>query len=109
MNPGHLPRLRLFALERELSQMLGRKVDLNTANFLSPYFRGRALAEAQLQYDSDGGGGPVCDHNCVAHPPRNTTSANSGLSRVATWFQQIGRSCQSAPLINRSDSSRCAR
>ncbi len=48
--PGHVPGLRFFALERELSEVLGRKVDLNTPNFLSPYFRGRVLAEAEVQY-----------------------------------------------------------
>ena len=48
--PEHVPGLRFFALERELSGILGRKVDLNTPNFLSPYFRGRVLAEAEVQY-----------------------------------------------------------
>jgi uncharacterized protein len=48
--PGHVPGLRFFALERELSEILGRKVDLNTPTFLSPYFRGRVLAEAEIQY-----------------------------------------------------------
>jgi uncharacterized protein len=38
--PGHVPGLRFFGLERELSEILGRKVDLNTPSFLSPYFRG---------------------------------------------------------------------
>jgi len=49
-DPGHVPGLRFFALERELSELLGRKVDLNTPNFLSPYFRDRVLAEAEIQY-----------------------------------------------------------
>jgi predicted nucleotidyltransferase len=49
-DPGHVPGLRFFALERELSQLLGRKVDLNTPNFLSPYFRNRVLSEAVVQY-----------------------------------------------------------
>jgi predicted nucleotidyltransferase len=48
--PGHVPGLRFFALERELSEILGRKVDLNTHGFLSPYFRGRVMAEAEVQY-----------------------------------------------------------
>lgn len=48
--PGHVPGLKFFALERELSELLGRKVDLNTPNFLSPYFRGKVLAEAEVQY-----------------------------------------------------------
>jgi predicted nucleotidyltransferase len=37
-------------MEEELSQILGRKVDLNTPGFLSPYFRDRVLAEAEVQY-----------------------------------------------------------
>lgn len=48
--PGHVPGLRFFALEQELSRIFGRKVDLNTPGFLSPYFRGRVLAEAEVQY-----------------------------------------------------------
>ena len=48
--PAQVPGLRFFALERELSEILGRKVDLNTPGFLSPYFRGRVIAEAEVQY-----------------------------------------------------------
>jgi uncharacterized protein len=44
--------LRFFALERELSAILGRKVDLNTAGFLSEAFRQQVLSEAQVQYDA---------------------------------------------------------
>lgn len=48
--PGHVPGLAFFGMEEELSEMLGPKVDLNTPQFLSPYFRDRVLAEAQVQY-----------------------------------------------------------
>ena len=48
--PGRVPGLAFFAIEDELSQILGRKVDLNTPQFLSPYFRVEALAEAEEQY-----------------------------------------------------------
>lgn len=48
--PGTRIGLRFFALERELSALLGRKVDLNTPHFLSPYFRGEVLAEAEDIY-----------------------------------------------------------
>ncbi len=44
--------LRFFALELELSEILGRKVDLNTPGFLSDYFRDEVLAEAEVQYDA---------------------------------------------------------
>ena len=37
-------------MEIELSEMLGRKVDLNTAGFLSKYFRDEVIAEAEVQY-----------------------------------------------------------
>ena len=50
--PDHLPGLIGFAgMELELSQLLGgRKVDLNTPQFLSPYFRDEVLEEAEVQY-----------------------------------------------------------
>ena len=41
---------RLTGMEIELGAILGRKVDLNTEGFLSPYFRDRVLSEAALQY-----------------------------------------------------------
>lgn len=44
--------IRLAALEMELSQLLGRKVDLNTPGFLSKYYRKRILSEAEVQYDA---------------------------------------------------------
>ncbi len=47
---NHVPGLAFFAMERELSQILGRKVDLNTPQFLSRYFRDQILAEAEIQY-----------------------------------------------------------
>jgi uncharacterized protein len=50
--PGHVPGLAFFEMERELSTLLGRKVDLNTLGFLSKYFREQVLAEAVVQYDA---------------------------------------------------------
>ncbi len=50
--PGVRVGLRFFAMERELSEILGRKVDLNTAGFLSKYFRDQVIVEAEVQYDS---------------------------------------------------------
>jgi len=49
-DPGHTPGLAFFGMEHELSELLGRKVDLNTPQFLSPYFRDKVLAEAEVQY-----------------------------------------------------------
>lgn len=48
--PGHVPGLALFSMEEELSAILGRKADLNTRGFLSPYFRDRVLSEAEILY-----------------------------------------------------------
>jgi hypothetical protein len=50
-DPAHIPGLIRFAgMEIELSGILGRKVDLNTPNFISRYFRDKVLSEAQVQY-----------------------------------------------------------
>jgi len=48
--PGTRVGLRFFALEQELSDLLGHKVDLNTPGFLSKYFRDKVLAEAETLY-----------------------------------------------------------
>jgi hypothetical protein len=50
--PGTRVGLRFFAIERELSRLLGRKADLNTPGFLGKYFRDEVLAEAEVQYDA---------------------------------------------------------
>jgi predicted nucleotidyltransferase len=49
---GHVPGLAFFSMERELSEILNHNVDLNTPQFLSPYFRNQVLAEAEAQYVS---------------------------------------------------------
>jgi predicted nucleotidyltransferase len=48
--PGTRVGLRFFALEQELTELLGHKVDLNTPGFLSKYFRDRVVAEAEALY-----------------------------------------------------------
>ena len=48
--PGHVPGLAFLAMEAELSELLGQKVDLNTPNFLSPYFRDLVLMDAEVYY-----------------------------------------------------------
>ncbi len=43
---------KLAQMERELSKLfLGRKIDLRTSQELSPYFRQKVIAEAEVQYD----------------------------------------------------------
>jgi len=48
--PGHVPGLAFFGMETELSKIFGRKVDLNTPQFLSQYFRERVQKEAEELY-----------------------------------------------------------
>jgi uncharacterized protein len=43
--------LALVRLERELTQALGRKVDLLTEAAISPYLRERILSETQVLYE----------------------------------------------------------
>ncbi len=47
---GHTPGLDFFGMENELSEMLGRNVDLNTPGFLSRSFRDEVLKEAEDLY-----------------------------------------------------------
>jgi predicted nucleotidyltransferase len=50
-HPDHVPGLiRLAGMEIELTQILGRKVDLRTPQDLSPHFREELLNSAQVQY-----------------------------------------------------------
>ena len=44
--------LSMVAFERELSELLGRRVDLQTESALSPYIKDRILKERQLIYAS---------------------------------------------------------
>lgn len=48
--PGHTPGLRFMTIERELSELFGRGVDLNTPAFLSRYFRDEVVAKARVLY-----------------------------------------------------------
>ena len=49
--PGHrVGFIQLAGIERELSELLGRKVDLRTPAELSRYFREDVLREARVQY-----------------------------------------------------------
>ncbi|MBD2773000.1 nucleotidyltransferase family protein [Iningainema tapete] len=48
--PGYTPGFAFIDIQDELSQLLGRVVDLNTPEDISRYFRSQVLAEAQVQY-----------------------------------------------------------
>ena len=50
--PGHIPGLiRMAGMEKELTDLLKRKVDLRTPAELSPYFRNEVLKTAEVQYE----------------------------------------------------------
>lgn len=52
--PGErITYLDLSRMERELSELLGRTVDLRTEAELSRYFRGRVVSEAAVQYERE--------------------------------------------------------
>jgi len=48
--PGNSPGYAFFGMQDELSDLLGRQVDLNTPQALSKYFRDEVLAEAESLY-----------------------------------------------------------
>ncbi len=47
---GSEPGFAFFNIQDELSQLLGRKVELHTPIFLSRYFRDTVLKTAEVQY-----------------------------------------------------------
>lgn len=50
-DPDHIPGLiRLAGMEIELTEILGHKVDIRTAQDLSRYFRQEVLNSAEIQY-----------------------------------------------------------
>ncbi len=48
--PGCTPGLAFFGMQDELSELVGRTVDLNTRGWLSPYFRNEVEADAEVMY-----------------------------------------------------------
>ncbi len=51
--PGHTPGLfSIVRMEMELTEALGRKVDLRTAEDLSEYFRDEVVENAEVQYQA---------------------------------------------------------
>ncbi|MEK7793181.1 MAG: nucleotidyltransferase family protein [Candidatus Hydrogenedentota bacterium] len=48
--PGEVVGLRLFEIEHDLTQLIGRNVDLSTPGFIDRYFRDQVLTEAQDLY-----------------------------------------------------------
>ena len=50
--PGKAPGLAFFSMERELSRIIGRKVDFHTPGFLSRHFRDDVIKQAEVWYDA---------------------------------------------------------
>ena len=48
---GQTPGFEFFRIQEKLSELLGRKVDLNTPGDLSRYYRDKVLEEAETVYD----------------------------------------------------------
>jgi predicted nucleotidyltransferase len=46
----HIPGFAFVGMQRELSEILGREVDLHTPQSLSRYFREAVIQEAHVQY-----------------------------------------------------------
>ena len=49
--PGHVPGLDFITMQNELSELVGRTVDLNTPAFISPHFRRKVADSAQVLYE----------------------------------------------------------
>ena len=50
-DPDHIPGfIRLAGMKNELTRIIGRKVDMRTAEDLSRYFRQEVLQSAEVQY-----------------------------------------------------------
>jgi predicted nucleotidyltransferase len=52
LEPEHVPGLAFFSMQDELSEIIRRRVDLNTPGFLSPLFRDTVIAAADVLYDA---------------------------------------------------------
>jgi uncharacterized protein len=48
--PGRVPGLAFFDMEAELSEILGRQVELHTPGFLNRHFRDRVMEDAEIRY-----------------------------------------------------------
>lgn len=48
---GKIPGFAFFRIQSELSELLGRPVDLNTPGFLSRHIREQVISEAKVQYE----------------------------------------------------------
>jgi predicted nucleotidyltransferase len=49
-DPAHIPGLSFFAMQDELGEILGRRVDLNTPRDISPLFREEVMRGTEVVY-----------------------------------------------------------
>jgi predicted nucleotidyltransferase len=49
--PGRTPGFGFVRLQRELSELVGRQVDLHTYHSLSRYFRDEVMRESEILYE----------------------------------------------------------
>lgn len=49
--PGYTPGLGFTSLQRELTELMEREVDLHTSRSLSRYFRDEVLQESEVLYE----------------------------------------------------------
>ena len=47
---GKTPGLAFFGMQNELSELFGRRVDLNTAGFLGSHFKDDVMAEVEVLF-----------------------------------------------------------
>ena len=50
---GHTPGFAFFDIQSDLSEVLGRRVDLNTPQFLGPRVRTKIQAEAEVLFGAN--------------------------------------------------------
>lgn len=50
--PGHTPGMAFYEFQEALHDVLGRRVDLNTPEDLSRFFRDQVLREAKVVYEA---------------------------------------------------------
>jgi predicted nucleotidyltransferase len=53
LTPGaRIGMIRLAAMEFEMSNLIGRKVDLNTPGFINSNFRQQIISDSEVQYEA---------------------------------------------------------
>lgn len=72
LEPDARVGLEFFRMERELSEILDHKVDLNTPGFLSRHFRDEIMEEAEVLCSNCGGSRTTGERNMSAQRRQKT-------------------------------------